>query len=74
LCHYYEDQPIFLINYPRDLKAFYMKNHSEGKTVACFDLIFPTVGEVVGGSLRESDTEILQKKAQLVGINPSELA
>jgi asparaginyl-tRNA synthetase len=73
LSHYYGHQPIFITNYPRDLKAFYMKNNREEKTVSCFDLIFPEIGELVGGSLRESDYETLKGKAEKIGIDTSQL-
>jgi asparaginyl-tRNA synthetase len=74
LCSYYGDQPIFLTNYPSPLKAFYMKENADGQTVANFDLIFPTVGEVVGGSIRENAYETLYQKAKKVGIATSQLA
>jgi len=74
LCHYYGDQPIFITNYPRDLKAFYMQDNSDRKTVDDFDLIFPEVGELAGGSLRESNYETLKDKAQKVGIDTQDLA
>jgi|SRR3954462_318750 len=69
LSHYYGNQPIFIINYPRDLKAFYMKDNPNGKTVANFDLILPEIGEVVGGSCRESNYETLKEKAHKVGLD-----
>ncbi|CAG8741404.1 6359_t:CDS:2, partial [Ambispora leptoticha] len=43
--------------------AFYMKNNLDGKTVACFDLLFPEIGELIGGSLREDNYQTLQEKA-----------
>jgi asparaginyl-tRNA synthetase len=63
LSHYYENQPLFITNYPQNLKAFYMKNNPDNKTVAGFDLIFPNCGELVGGSLRENNYEVLKAKA-----------
>jgi asparaginyl-tRNA synthetase len=74
LCHYYGDQPLFITNYPPGLKAFYMKNNPDGKTVACFDLIFPEIGELVGGSMRESNLKTLQTKAKKVGIDTKKLS
>jgi asparaginyl-tRNA synthetase len=68
LGHYYGDQPIFITSYPRDLKAFYMKDGADKKTVECFDLIFPEIGELVGGSRRENDYETLKTKAEKRGI------
>ncbi len=54
--------PIILTDYPRDLKAFYMRDNPDGKTVAAMDVIVPSVGEIIGGSQREERLEILQKK------------
>jgi len=51
--------PIFLKNYPKDIKAFYMKQNDDGKTVAAADLLFPNVGELCGGSQREESCEKL---------------
>jgi asparaginyl-tRNA synthetase len=74
LSHYFGNQPIFITNYPRDLKAFYMKNNADGKTVAGFDLIFPEIGELIGGSMREDNHQILLKKAQKVGLDINNLS
>jgi asparaginyl-tRNA synthetase len=74
LCQYFDNQPVFVINYPTDLKAFYMKNNSDDKTVACFDLLLPEIGELVGGSMREDNYEILQKKAQKTGLDTNGLS
>ncbi len=74
LCHYYGNQPLFITGYPRDLKAFYMKERPDQKTVDSFDLIFPQIGELIGGGARESNYEILKEKAEKVGINISDLA
>lgn len=49
------NKPVFLINYPKDIKSFYMKQNPDGKTVAATDLLVPGVGEIIGGSERESD-------------------
>ena len=74
LCQYYGNRPIFVTNYPADLKAFYMKNNSDGKTVACFDLLLPEIGELIGGSMREDNQQILHKKAQKIGLDTNNLA
>ncbi|CAG8754299.1 34683_t:CDS:1, partial [Racocetra persica] len=63
LCQYFDNQPLFILNYPQELKPFYMKNNPDGKTVACFDLIFPEIGELIGGSTRENNYQILVDKA-----------
>ena len=52
-------KPVFLINYPKEIKAFYMKQNADGKTVAATDLLVPGVGEIIGGSERESDYDKL---------------
>lgn len=74
LCRHFGDQPVFVINYPTELKAFYMKNHPDHKTVNCFDLLFPQVGEMVGGSVREDNYQILKQKAQKIGLDFSNLS
>ena len=53
LCEEVVKGPVFLINYPKDIKAFYMRMNDDGKTVAACDLLVPAVGELVGGSQRE---------------------
>ena len=74
LCQHFGGIPVFVINYPVELKAFYMKNNSDERTVACFDLLFPEIGELIGGSLREDNTEILKNKAQKIGLNINNLS
>lgn len=54
--------PVALINYPKEIKAFYMKQNNDGKTVACFDILVPGIGELVGGSQRETDVEKLLRR------------
>lgn len=49
------NKPVFVINYPKDIKAFYMKQNDDGKTVAAMDLLVPGIGELMGGSQREED-------------------
>ncbi|MBR3358254.1 MAG: asparagine--tRNA ligase [Solobacterium sp.] len=61
--------PTFLIDYPREIKAFYMRNNDDGKTVAACDLLVPGVGELVGGSQREERLEVLEKKMDELGMN-----
>jgi len=69
LCQYFNNSPVFITNYPANLKAFYMKNNPDGKTVACFDLLLPEIGELIGGSMREDNYHVLQKKAQKIGLD-----
>ena len=53
------NKPVFLINYPKEIKSFYMKQNADGKTVAATDLLVPGVGEIIGGSEREADYDKL---------------
>jgi asparaginyl-tRNA synthetase len=57
-------QPIFVTNYPKDIKAFYMRMNEDHKTVAAMDLLVPGVGEIVGGSQREERYDLLLKRMQ----------
>lgn len=61
--------PTFLINYPKEIKPFYMRNNDDGKTVAACDLLVPGVGELVGGSQREERLDVLEKKMDELGMN-----
>jgi len=74
LCQNFGNQPVFVVNYPIGLKSFYMKNNLDGKTAACFDLLFPQVGEMVGGSVREDDYQVLREKAQKFSLNINNLS
>ena len=56
------DKPVFVINYPKEIKAFYMRENNDGKTVAAMDLLVPGVGELIGGSQREERYEYLKRK------------
>ena len=71
-------KPVILTNYPRDIKAFYMKQDEEsdaapGRTVRAMDVLFPGIGEIIGGSQREDDYEKLTARMQEVGIDPEAL-
>lgn len=57
-------KPVFLINYPKDIKAFYMKLNEDGKTVKAMDLLVPGIGEIIGGSQREDNLELLLKRME----------
>ena len=61
-------KPIFLIDYPKEIKAFYMRQNDDGKTVAAMDLLVPGVGEIIGGSQREERIEILEKRMDELGL------
>ncbi len=61
-------KPVFVINYPKDIKAFYMKQNDDGKTVAATDLLVPGIGELIGGSQREDDIEKLRTRIKELGL------
>ena len=56
--------PVFVTDYPKDIKAFYMRNNNDGKTVAATDLLVPGIGELVGGSQREERLDVLLDKME----------
>ena len=62
-------KPVFVTDYPKDIKAFYMKQNPDGKTVAATDLLVPGIGEIIGGSQREDDFEKLDKRLEELGLN-----
>ena len=57
-------RPVFVTDYPKDIKAFYMKLNEDGKTVAAMDCLVPGIGEIIGGSQREDDLELLEKRME----------
>ena len=65
--------PVILTDYPKEIKAFYMRQNDDGKTVAAMDVLFPGIGEIVGGSQREERLEMLKSKMADFGIHESEL-
>ena len=62
-------KPVFVIDYPKDIKAFYMRLNDDGKTVAAMDLLVPGVGEIIGGSQREERIDALEKRMQEMKLN-----
>ncbi len=62
-------KPVFVVNYPKDIKAFYMRLNEDGKTVAAMDLLVPGVGEIIGGSQREERLENLEQRMEAMGLN-----
>jgi len=62
-------KPVFVTDYPKEIKAFYMKLNDDGKTVAAMDLLVPGVGEIIGGSQREDSYEVLIKRMEELGLN-----
>lgn len=65
--------PVVLFDYPKDIKAFYMRLNEDGKTVAAMDVLFPGIGEIIGGSQREERIEVLRAKMQEMGVDEEEL-
>ena len=65
--------PVFIKNWPKDIKAFYMKQNSDGKTVAAVDLEVPGAGELMGGSQREEDYDKLVNRMKELEMNPNDL-
>ena len=65
--------PVVLFDYPASIKAFYMRLNDDGKTVRAMDILFPSIGEIVGGSQREERHDILKEKVAAVGIPEEEL-
>ena len=65
-------KPVFVTNYPKEIKAFYMTENDDKKTVAAMDLLVPGVGEIIGGSQREHRIEILEKKMKDLNMNMDE--
>ena len=61
-------KPIFVTDYPKDCKAFYMRLNDDGKTVAACDMLVPGVGEIIGGSQREERYDVLLKKIEDMGL------
>ena len=67
-------KPVILTGYPKEIKAFYMKQNPDGKTVAAMDVLFPQIGEIIGGSQREEDYNKLVTRMQEVGIPVSAMS
>ena len=65
--------PVILYNYPANIKAFYMRLNDDEKTVRAMDVLFPGIGEIVGGSQREERLDVLKKKMEVLGIDKEEL-
>ena len=65
-------KPLFICDYPRDIKAFYMRVNDDGKTVAAADLIVPGIGELIGGSQREERYDVLTESINRRGLDPGD--
>ena len=66
-------KPVILTDYPKDIKAFYMKQNEDGKTVRGTDVLFPKIGEIIGGSEREASLEKLEKRIDELGMSRKNL-
>ncbi|MBQ6786672.1 MAG: asparagine--tRNA ligase [Lachnospiraceae bacterium] len=65
-------RPVFVTDYPKEIKAFYMKLNEDGKTVAAMDCLVPGIGEIIGGSQREDKLDILEKRMAECNLNPED--
>ena len=65
-------KPLFVTDYPKDIKAFYMRLNDDGKTVAAADCLVPGIGEIIGGSQREERLDLLLKRMDELGLNPDD--
>lgn len=65
--------PVIVTDYPKDIKAFYMRLNPDGKTVAAMDVLVPKVGEIIGGSQREERVSVLEERMREAGIRPESL-
>ncbi len=66
-------KPVILTDYPKDIKSFYMKQNSDGKTVAAMDVLFPGIGEIIGGSEREANYDKLVARMEEMGVPTKEM-
>ena len=65
-------KPVFVTDYPKEIKAFYMRLNDDGKTVAAADCLVPGIGEIIGGSQREERLELLEGRIRELGMNPED--
>jgi asparaginyl-tRNA synthetase len=72
LCEQIFHKPVILIDYPSEIKPFYMKVNEDGRTVRAMDVLVPKIGEIIGGSQREDDYKILLDRIQETGLNPDD--
>tara|TARA_E500000331_G_scaffold327584_1_gene346671 strand:- start:1209 stop:2642 length:1434 start_codon:yes stop_codon:yes gene_type:complete len=66
-------KPVIITDYPKEIKAFYMKQNEDDETVRAMDILFPLIGEIVGGSQREEDLKKIEKRMEEMGIDKEEL-
>jgi asparaginyl-tRNA synthetase len=65
-------KPVFVTDYPKQIKAFYMKLNPDQKTVRAMDLLAPGIGEIIGGSQREDNLELLESRMKEIGLHPED--
>jgi asparaginyl-tRNA synthetase len=68
LCEKIAGGPLFLTDYPKEIKSFYMKQNADGKTVRAMDLLVPRFGEIIGGSEREENLDLITKRIRELGM------
>ena len=66
--------PVIVSDYPKNIKAFYMRSNDDNKTVAAMDVLFPAVGEIIGGSQREERLDMLESRMQEMNVSKKELS
>jgi asparaginyl-tRNA synthetase len=71
LCEEYAKRPVVVVNYPKAIKAFYMRLNDDGRTVAAMDVLAPGIGEIVGGSQREERLDVLDARIGETGLDPA---
>ena len=72
LCEKVFKKPVILVDYPKEIKSFYMKVNKDGKTVRAMDVLVPKIGEIIGGSQREDDYDTLFDRIKEAGLNPDD--
>ena len=72
LCEKVFEKPVILVDYPKEIKSFYMKVNKDGKTVRAMDVLVPKIGEIIGGSQREDDYDTLFDRIKEAGLNPDD--
>jgi asparaginyl-tRNA synthetase len=73
LCEEHVKNPLIVTDYPKDIKAFYMRMNDDGKTVSAMDVLAPGIGEIIGGSVREERYDVLVKKMHALGMTEEQL-
>jgi asparaginyl-tRNA synthetase len=71
LCEEYAKRPVVVVDYPKEIKAFYMRLNDDGRTVAAMDVLAPGIGEIVGGSQREERLDVLDARIRETGLDPA---